>query len=201
MPSRPDVSEKRKNQIIEAATNVFARLGFQKARMDDIVEESGLSKGTLYWYFKSKDDLIVGIIDKLLGNELTELRKLQATEGPVQEKLSKFIDITIDDFKRISPLLPMYYEFFAMAMRSQSIQSMFSRYFRSYMEVLTPLIQEGIHAREFEDIDATEAAIAIAAVLEGMIVLTAYDPDIIDLERHIRSASKILIDGMRRRPI
>jgi len=56
MSPRPDVSEERKNQILDAAGKVFARLGFQKTRMDDIVEESGLSKGTLYWYFKSKDE-------------------------------------------------------------------------------------------------------------------------------------------------
>ena len=59
---RPDVSDERKNQILQAATNVFSRLGFHKARMDDIVEESGLSKGTLYWYFKSKDDIVSALI-------------------------------------------------------------------------------------------------------------------------------------------
>ncbi|HET7081061.1 MAG TPA: helix-turn-helix domain-containing protein, partial [Chloroflexia bacterium] len=55
MSPRPDVSEERKNQILDAAAAVFSRLGFHEARMDDIVRESGLSKGTLYWYFTSKD--------------------------------------------------------------------------------------------------------------------------------------------------
>ena len=53
MAPRPDVSEERRNQILEAATTVFARLGFHRARMDDIVQEARLSKGALYWYFKS----------------------------------------------------------------------------------------------------------------------------------------------------
>jgi len=54
----PDAGEVRRNQILDAATAVFARLGFERARMDDIVEASGLSKGALYWYFNSKEEII-----------------------------------------------------------------------------------------------------------------------------------------------
>ena len=45
MSPRPDVSEERRNQILEAAMAVFARQGFEQARMDDIAQEVGLSKG------------------------------------------------------------------------------------------------------------------------------------------------------------
>ncbi len=65
MSPREDVSEERKEQILDAATEVFAQKGFDKARMDDIVEETGLSKGALYWYFKSKDDIIFAIMDRI----------------------------------------------------------------------------------------------------------------------------------------
>ena len=51
MSPRPDVSEERRNQILEAAMAVFARQGFEQARMDDIAQEVGLSKGALYLYF------------------------------------------------------------------------------------------------------------------------------------------------------
>ena len=48
MSPRPDVSEERKQQILEAAIAVFARLGFRAARMDDVAEQAGLSKAALY---------------------------------------------------------------------------------------------------------------------------------------------------------
>ena len=54
MTPRPDIQGERKKQILDAAMTVFAQKGFHQARMDDIVEQSGLSKGTIYWYFKSK---------------------------------------------------------------------------------------------------------------------------------------------------
>ena len=64
MSPRPDVSKLRKQQILDAAIKVFSRSGFEKARMDDIAEESGLSKGTLYWYFKNKDEIISNVLER-----------------------------------------------------------------------------------------------------------------------------------------
>jgi AcrR family transcriptional regulator len=91
MSPRPDVSEERRSQILEAALKVFARLGLDKARMDDIVSESGLSKGAIYWYFKSKDEIIAAILDSLFNREMQELETLNAREGPVYERLLAFI--------------------------------------------------------------------------------------------------------------
>ena len=75
MSPRPDVSEIRKTQILEAAANVFLTRGIVHTRMDDIVAESGLSKGTLYWYFKSKDDIIIGLVQQLIDSELDQINQ------------------------------------------------------------------------------------------------------------------------------
>ncbi len=88
MSPRTDISERRRNQILDAATTVFVRLGFQHARMDDIVEESGLSKGTLYWYFKSKEDIINAILRRLFTGELENLESLLEAEGTVSERIA-----------------------------------------------------------------------------------------------------------------
>ncbi len=88
MTPRPDVSEERKQQILQSATLVFARLGFNKATMDDIVAESGLSKGTLYWYFKSKDEIIIAILDGFFNEELGALQAMDSIEGSAKEILN-----------------------------------------------------------------------------------------------------------------
>ncbi len=73
MSPKPDVSEERKGQIMSAAEEVFTKKGFDNARMDDIAEETGLSKGTLYLYYKSKDDLIIAILDRIFQREFKVL--------------------------------------------------------------------------------------------------------------------------------
>ena len=68
MPPRPDLSAERRAQIVRAALTCFSRKGYAKTTMDDIVAESGLSKGSLYWYFESKDELFMSAVTSALAD-------------------------------------------------------------------------------------------------------------------------------------
>lgn len=194
-----DLVAMRRRQILEAATAVFARKGFKQARMDDIVAESGLSKGSLYWYFKSKDEIIIGIIDTLLGGELDRLASLRDADGSARERMLEFVELTIADLSRILRLIPMFYEFYALSLRSKTIQKIFQRYFRSYMEIMAPILQQGIDAGEFRPVDPEEAAIGLAALVEGTILLLAFDPERVDFERHMRTGADVFLRGLEAR--
>ncbi len=196
MTPRPDVSEQRKNQIIAAATKVFTQLGFQNARMDDIVEESGLSKGTLYWYFKSKDDIILNILGNLFDQELSELKNLSQIEGSAKKRLLRFSEQTFSTFKDMKHLMPIILDFYALSLRRDQVQEVFKGYLRSYLEILVPIIQQGIDQGEFRPVDPKEAAIAIGANFEGTILLWAYDPEMVDLVKHWESGIHLLIEGL-----
>ena len=57
----------RKEQILEAAATVFSQFGLYQARMEDIAAEAGLSKGTIYLYFKDKDPLIQALAEQIFA--------------------------------------------------------------------------------------------------------------------------------------
>ncbi|KAA3647283.1 MAG: TetR/AcrR family transcriptional regulator [Chloroflexi bacterium] len=196
MSPRPDVSEERKEQIIDAATHVFARSGYAKARMDDIAKETGVSKGTLYWYFKNKDAILLAILDNLLDRELAAIRKLEQQPGSAREQLLATIDITITDLKKMEPLTPLMFEFFSLAKRHKLIQKAIKEYFRKYMEVLNSIIQRGMDQGEFKPGNPQDVSIAIGAILEGTFLLRVYDSKIVKLEEHIRSSVDLLLDGL-----
>jgi AcrR family transcriptional regulator len=73
----PRVSEEhlanRRQQILDAAANCFARNGFHRTSMQDIVRESGLSAGLIYRYFTGKDDMIVAIVEDWHARRATKL--------------------------------------------------------------------------------------------------------------------------------
>ena len=71
----------RRNHILDAAMSVISRLGFHEARMDDIAQEAGLSKGVLYLYDKSKDAIIGAILRYMFAGELRQFTKLREQEG------------------------------------------------------------------------------------------------------------------------
>jgi AcrR family transcriptional regulator len=188
MSPRPDVSDERKDQILNAAERVFTRKGIDLARMDDIAEETGLSKGTLYLYFKSKGDLIIAILERIFQGAFQMMEKRKDTQVSATDAIHQFTEEAIRDYKMMLHLMPVAYEFLALAFRNKTVQKALKRYFRHYMQILTPLIQRGIDSGEFRPVDAREVAIAMAAIYEGTVLLWVYDNSLIDMEGHIRSS-------------
>ena len=196
MSPKPDVSAERKDQIMNAAEEVFSKKGLDNARMDDIAEETKLSKGTLYLYFKSKDDLIIAIVDRIFQHEFKEMENLDITQITATEGIWKFTEMATKDLSAMLRLMPVAYEVLALAFRNKVIQTALKLYFRRYMDVLIPIIQKGIDSGEFKQVDAREVAIAAGSIFEGTILLWVYDKSMVDPITNIRSSIKLLLDGV-----
>ncbi|RME88292.1 MAG: TetR/AcrR family transcriptional regulator [Anaerolineae bacterium] len=197
MSPRPNVSEERTKQILEAASAVFAEKGFYKARMDDIAAKAGLSKGTLYLYFKSKDALITALLDRLFQHEMRDLSALQHAEGTASERLQRFLEAILDDLSNWLKLIPVAYEFLGLIFRNKTVQKAFRQYLRTYVSLAIPIIEEGIASGEFHSLDPQDIALAFGALVEGTILLWVYDPETVDVEKHIRAGIDILLKGIQ----
>jgi AcrR family transcriptional regulator len=200
MSRHPDTSEIRKNQILDAATKVFVRQGFQHARMDDIVEESGLSKGTLYWYFKSKEDIINAILRRLFAGDLENLEGLLQAEGTASERLIQFTHYRVIGLKRMSSLVPIIFEFYAVAVHQQWIKQFINEYFEHFRTLLVELIQQGIDNGEFLHVNARNAAISFASLYEGLTLHWLMDPQTVQWEILSENSIPMLLDGLKVRP-
>ncbi len=198
MSPRPDVSVTRKNQILDAATAVFARLGFHDARMDDIVQESGLSKGALYWYFKSKEDIITAISQRLFTTDIEQLVGLLHAEGSVSERLQQLIQARIAGLQEMSDVVTILFEFYATALHQDGVRQFIKAYFQNFHELLVALIQQGIDRGEFRSVDAVAAAAALDAVFEGLVVRWLIDPEAMQWASVGEAALRLLLDGLRR---
>ena len=197
MSPRPDVSEERKDQILDAAAVVFAEKGVHESRMDDIVEKSGLSKGSLYWYFKSKDEILLGIFERMFDREFIELEKLAGIDESSSELIRLFTETIIQDVNHMLRLMPIAYEFLSLAFRRKFVQDAFKVYINKYMDILLPIIQQGIDSGEFRKVSPLEVGIAIGSIIEGTILLWVYDRDIVNPEIHIRSGINLLLAGIK----
>jgi AcrR family transcriptional regulator len=200
MSRRPDSSEIRRNQILDAATKVFVRLGFQHARMDDIVEESGLSKGTLYWYFKSKEDIINAISRRLFTGELEKLEGLLEAEDTVSERLMQLTNYRVAGLKRMSNLVPIIFEFYAVAVHQQWVKQFIGEYFKHFRGLLEDLIQQGIDRGEFYPVNAAETAISLASMYEGLTIHWLMEPETVQWDILSENSIPILLNGLKIRP-
>lgn len=197
MSPRNDVSQERRSQILNAAAQVFSKKGFAEARMDDIVEETGLSKGALYWYFKSKDDIIFGIIDRIFQREFVELESSLEGTPSAAAGLRLFTEVAVKDIRRMMRLMPIAYEFLALAFRNRAVRRALKGYMGRYLDLLIPLIQRGIDKGEFRPVDPLHVAIAAGAIIEGTILLWVYDKRSVDPEEHIRGGIELILAGLQ----
>ena len=88
---RPDVSDERIPQILNAALKVFNRKGLAAARMEDIAREAKLSIGGVYWYYKGKDEVVLAIVDKVIDEDVAVLTSLLNEQGTVRERLLGYV--------------------------------------------------------------------------------------------------------------
>src|SRR6187455_312650 len=87
---RGDRTEKRE-RILSAAERVFARRGFFASRVSEIAKDAGVADGTIYLYFKSKDDLLISLFEQRMKQVNTTLREAVATEKRAIDQLRSFI--------------------------------------------------------------------------------------------------------------
>jgi AcrR family transcriptional regulator len=200
VPPRPDVSEERKSQILAAATRVFTKRGFADARMDDIVAESGLSKGALYWYFDSKDAIIVNILDQIFAYETSHVGKLIGQEDSAAKMMEIFVNTTINDIEKMKPLMPIFIDFWTLSLRKKSVNQAIKRYYQNFLDLIEPIIEKGIEQGEFRPVDVKETALAIGAMYEGTILFYVYFSDNVDFENQFRTNLDIILGGLLQKP-
>src|SRR2546425_12835829 len=78
-------------QIIDAAIRVFARHGYYNSRVSDIAREAGMASGTIYLYFRTKDDILITLFREKMAQWLADLRKAIAGEPDAGAKLRRIV--------------------------------------------------------------------------------------------------------------
>jgi AcrR family transcriptional regulator len=197
MPNDKELEQQRKKQILDAAERVFSERGFDKARMDDIVQESGLSKGALYWYYKSKDAIIRALLERIFISEMQNADELVEMEASASERLKLFVQFAIREYRRFETLLPLAYEFIALAYRSKAVRQTLVGYYQHYTDLIARVIAQGIDRGEFKPCDPDVTALALMGMYEGIALLWFLDPGQVDLDRMAEQPLEIFLDGLR----
>jgi AcrR family transcriptional regulator len=198
MSPRPDVSEERRSQIIESAIKVFAREGIANTRMDDVANESGLSKGLLYWYFKSKEEIIMAIADFLFSTEFRKIQNISIEGQTAHDCLEDFSNVFIQDLQGILKLAPIIYEFYALAFRNTTVRRMMHEYLQRFVKIIEPIVQYGMDHGEFTPGNAQAVSITIGATFEGTLLLWAYAPDMFQPEKQLHLSMQLLLQGINK---
>lgn len=172
---RPDVSDERIPQILEAATLIFSQHGIDGASMTQIADATGLSKATIYHYFASKDALILALVRRLFDADQPELERLVAQPAPALDRLRRYSADLVSLLEENRALAPIIADIRARADRMEAIQAVIRAYFAGYIRAFTVIIQQGIaHGELRAALDAHDTALAYVALIEGTILIAQH---------------------------
>lgn len=186
----------RKEQILEAAAAVFARQGYHRARMDDIVKESGLSKGALYWYFKSKEELATALVHQMLAAETQGMDAAMVQQAPAAERLERLTRGFARELTKTPERAPLALELLSLARTIPDIRECYTAHHERYHEQMRTLLQEVRGTGTETDGRADAAALALAAVVDGLVLRWTLADEPFDLEERLWEAVSAIVRGM-----
>lgn len=163
----------RKQQIVETSTMLFKNQGYHATSLDDIADVVGFTKPAIYYYFKSKEDILFEIVDGIVSNALERIRLVAQGPGTPAERLHGLL---IENTRAVLENLEGNTVFYnSRGMLSPEREQDVRERERVYTRVVRDLYVEGVEAGELLDIDP---GVATATLLGASIwTYTWYAPE------------------------
>lgn len=199
--SGPDaVDDKKnatKNKILQAALACFADKGYHKTTMDDIVAASGLSKGSLYWHFKSKQELFVALVEWFLGGVNEEIFHAWTPGMPPAEKIRAMMRVTFENSEQLIPFFRIFLDFWGQTTEDEQLRRLFAGMLADYQQVIGQIIDDGIAAGEFRPVDSAQLSLAIFALIDALFLYKTLLGDSIDTRGAGTVALDVILAGLK----
>jgi AcrR family transcriptional regulator len=187
----------RRRDIITAALRCFTRHGYNNTTMDDIVDESGLSKGTLYWYFEGKEDLFeASLLSVFEGFEENVLATMSRCETAT-EKLRCLGEGAAAFGESVGGYFGLFLEYWVSRPQRAEANTVWLDLLEEYKAVLTGIIDEGVEAGEFRAVGAERLVWALMATYDGLAAYGAFIADL-DLSEIGRTFTDVMLQGLTR---
>ena len=165
-PTRAGVTDKRE-AILRAATHVFARNGYFNSKVADIARAAGVADGTVYLYFKSKEEILHSIFDRSVGEAISEGRKQLEVITDPREKLRRLAHLHLERLGADRDLAVV----FQVELRGSTkfMEEFSGGGFAEYLRMIRTSIEEGQRAGVFRaSINAKVAAKIFFGALDEM---------------------------------
>ena len=163
----PNGGREKRDRILRAAVKIFSRKGFFNSKVSEIARSAEVADGTIYLYFKNKDDLLISLFEEKMGEVVEDVRRRIAVGGNALEKLKIFIENHMDLLEREAGLV----EVLQVELRQSTkfLKDYTPVKFFEYLEIISGILEEGKREGVFRpDLDTSIARRAIFGALDEL---------------------------------
>lgn len=192
---------KKKKEIVMAALSVFTKKGVKKTTISEIAIAAGIGKGTIYEYFKNKDDILQysftfweeefeSLLSQVLIMNVGEIKRIEILcEG--------IVDFLLAD----EHMIDIMFEFWGSSIRTnmEENNSTFKRMYQNFRSVISSLIKAGKEKNEIKD-NIHEASIAsgLLALVDGLMLQYVVDKESVNLKIFFLNNVDLMLAGLQK---
>ena len=186
----------RKEQIMDAALKVIISKGYDNSRMDDIVDLSSMSKGAIYWYYKSKKEVYLNLVNYWVIKYSTVINHIVEEDDSAADQLKDVFDYFILQYEQDPSAFKALVEFWSLAGRDKDFHRKVDRVYTKFLEFLERIINKGVKSGEFKNLDVRVTALSIMVNIEGIIWFTLFDAHGLSAREYINTITNFILSGL-----
>ncbi len=180
--------------IVVSAGQIFSRYGFKKTTMDEIARELKMGKSSIYYYFKSKEEIFEAVVlyeANILRNELTTA--IKSVESPV-DKMKKYVYVRMKSFEKLAN----YYNaiFDKNLDHFDFIEKIRAKYDLEELAILRLILFHGARKKVFNVADSEYTALAVQTTMKGLEVPLFWKKRELNIEERLEAILEVLFNGI-----
>ena len=189
----------KRERILKAAIKVFAKNGFYATRVSEIAKAAGVADGTIYLYFKNKDDVLITIFEEGIERLLTILREVAESEDPFEDRIQRIIELQLGLMEEQRDLA----EVVTVNLRQSSrlLKQYATPLFMQYIDVIAGVVRDGQEEGAFrKDLNPRVVARSLFGAIDAILLTWALgEGDPPALRKAASHCASLFLEGLRKR--
>ncbi|MCH8012417.1 MAG: TetR/AcrR family transcriptional regulator [Candidatus Marinimicrobia bacterium] len=194
--TRESKQDIRKKQILDAALKLVVEKGYSNCRMDDIVQTSNLSKGSIYWYYKSKKEVFLSLINYWVNNFGVTLNHIVEEDLSPSDQLKRLFEFFLNIYENNPNVFIAELEFWSLSIRDEDFNKKIQKVYNEFLELIENIIQKGVEIGEFKNVEVKVAALSILVNIEGIIWFSLFNIHGITARHYIETITDFILAGL-----
>jgi AcrR family transcriptional regulator len=196
-PPRRRRGQETQGLLMEAALGVFARSGYDRATVDEIVRQAGFSKGAFYVHFETKEDLFWAMLEERISRQQEAFRQAVGPTQPLADNVRTILS-GVFGLLREDPLWgSLFMEFAAHASRNEKVRQRLAAMYQRWRELIVAILSASRDAgRVRKDIDLPFLATVLIATVEGSVMQSHLAPEVVRLEEMVEPLTRTLSEWL-----
>ena len=193
------LSEWRQDEILQAACRIFARLGYSATNVEDIAKEAGMAKGTVYLYFKSKEEIFAAVLARDVESLTDRTIEGMSAVETFADRLTVFLNLRVAYLQHNQDFLRVYFEEFgSRCSRSPLMSEVIDKLFWRSVEFMRHCLEQAIARNEIRPIPVEPAAFAIFDLAKGFAERHLRGWAHLTLEEDVAFTHSLILNGLQK---